>query len=109
MKMTESKGSVYRDLDYKNPEEWEAKATLAAQIFDIIGSKGWTQTQAAEFLGTKQSEISRMNRGQFDHFTMDRLMAYLRKLETNVKITLEPRSDHQEGSLAVMSPFLKDL
>lgn len=103
MKMTKSKGSVYRDLDYKNPEIWEAKATLAAQILSIAYARGWTQTKVAELLGTKQSEISRMKRGQFDHFTLDRLLQYLQKLEADIEITIKPRTDHQRGHLAIMS------
>ena len=95
MKMKESSGSVYRDLGYDNPEEWEAKAQLEAEIIKIIHSRKWTQQKAADFLGSKQSEISRLKRGQFDQFTLDRLVLYLRQLESDVQIVIRPRQDHQ--------------
>ncbi len=102
LKMTPSKGSVYRDLGFEKPEEWEAKATIAAEIIAIIQEKGWNQKQAAEFLGTQQTEISNIRRGQFDRFTLDRLVSYSRKLGTHVDITLRRDPQMQEGHLAVI-------
>lgn len=78
---TRGHGSVYKDLEFENPEEWEAKSRLACEIMKAIRQKEWTQAEAAKFLGIKRGEISNINRGQFDRFTIDRLLLYLRKLE----------------------------
>lgn len=100
-KITKGSGSVYQDLGFEHPEEWDAKAQLASSIMLIIQDRGWTQAQAAKNLGTKQVEISNIKRGQFDRFTIDRLMNYLRRLNSDVEITIKPRKDHKAGQLAV--------
>jgi len=100
-RITKGSGSVYQDLGFEHPEEWEAKARLASNIMAIIQDRGWTQTRAAQNLGTGQAEISNIRRGQFDCFTMDQLMNYLRRLNSDVEITVRPRKDHNIGQLAV--------
>lgn len=99
--ITKGSGNVFADIGIKNPEEWQGKAHLAAEIINVINQRGWTQTQAADYLGIKQVEVSNIKRGQFDRFTIDRLMEYLMKLERDVQILVKSRTDHQRGHLAV--------
>ncbi len=101
--ITESTGSVYKDLGFENSEDWDAKARLASAIMDVMADRQWNQQQAADFLGIKRTEISNIQRGQFQRFTLDRLMSYLCKLEMDVEITVKPRKDNQPGRVAVMS------
>ena len=100
-RITKGSGSIYQDLGFEHPEEWEAKAQLASSIMIIIQDRGWTQTQAAQNLETKQVEISNIKQGQFDRFTIDQLMNYLRRLNSDVEITIKPRKDRKIGQLAV--------
>ncbi len=101
-KITKGSGNVYKDLEFAQPEEWQAKAQLASAIIASIDEREWTQVQAAQYLGTKQVEISNIKRGQFDRFTIDRLMQYLRKLNSDVQISIKHRKDHKIGQLAVV-------
>jgi len=100
-KISKGSGNVFADLGMENPEEWQGKARLAAEIMSAIEQNGWTQTEAADYLGIKQVEVSNIKRGRFDRFTMDRLMQYLMKLERDVQILVKSRSDHRKGRLAV--------
>ena len=102
-KIIRGTGSVYRDLGFENPEEWEAKADLAGVITKISRDRQWTQKQVEEHLGIKRAEVSNIYRGQFDRFTLGRLMAYVRQLESDVEIVVRPRQDHLKGELAVVS------
>ena len=95
--------SVYEDLGFENPQEWEAKSLLAAQIMEKIRKNGWNQMEAAEFLGVKKSEISNINRGQFGRYTIDRLVGYLRKLGMNVDIKLKDARGKKGGRLSVLA------
>ena len=99
--ITKGSGNVFADIGIENPEEWQGKAQLAAEILNVINQRRWTQTEAANYLGIKQVEVSNIKRGQFDRFTIDRLMQYLMKLERDVQIMVKPRNDHQKGHLAV--------
>ena len=38
--------SAYKDLGFKNPEKWEAKANLAIRINNLIESRSLTQSKA---------------------------------------------------------------
>jgi len=83
-------GNVFADLDYPNPEEALAKSRLARFIADILKQRGLTQTQAAELLGIDQPKISRLVRGQFREFSLERLIQFLGALDRQVDIVVRP-------------------
>ena len=81
--------NVFADLGLPNPEERLLKARLASAIYDIIEVRGWTQTHAASVLGVSQPDISKLTRGILKDFSVERLLAFLGKLEQSVTITLK--------------------
>ena len=83
--------NVYKDLGYKNPEEWATKAALATKICDIIAERGLTQKQAAEILGIDQPGVSDLKRGRFRRFSIARLLALLSALDQDVEIVIRPK------------------
>lgn len=83
-------GNVFADLDYPNPEEALAKSRLARVIADILKQRGLTQTQAAELLGIDQPKVSRLVRGQFREFSLERLIQFLGALDRRVEIVVRP-------------------
>ncbi len=85
-----SSGNVFADLDYPNPEEALAKSRLTRFIADILKQRGLTQTQAAELLGIDQPKISRLVRGQFREFSLERLIQFLGALDRQVDIVVRP-------------------
>ena len=87
----EGSDNVYKDLGYKNPEEWATKAALATKIYDIIEERKMTQKQAAEILGIDQPGVSDLRRGRFRRFSVARLLAFLRALDRDVDIVIRPK------------------
>ena len=85
-----SSGNVFADLDYPNPEEALAKSRLTRFIADILRQRGLTQTQAAELLGIDQPKVSRLVRGQFREFSLERLIQFLGALDRQVDIVVRP-------------------
>lgn len=81
-------GNVFADLGLPNPEERLLKARLASAIYDIIEERGWTQNHSAEVLGVSQPDVSKMTRGILKDFSVERLLAFLGKLDQRVTITL---------------------
>ena len=67
-----------------------AKSRLARFIADILKQRGLTQTQAAELLGIDQPKISRLVRGQFREFSLERLIQFLGALDRQVDIVVRP-------------------
>ncbi len=85
-----SSGNVFADLGYPNPEHALAKSRLTRMIAGILKQRGLTQTQAAELLGIDQPKISRLLRGQFREFSLERLIQLLGALDRQVDIVVRP-------------------
>ena len=84
----ESSGNVFRDLGFPDADGLALRADLAAELFRILNQKKWTQTKAAEVLGIDQPQISRLKNGDFDHFSLERLLLFLNKLNRDVEIRI---------------------
>ena len=78
--VTASRGNVFADLGFDNPEEERLKAQLVREIRDVLKSRRLTQTKAAELLGLKQSDVSAIVHGQTQKFSIDRLLRCIRSL-----------------------------
>lgn len=65
-----------------------ARAELIQSIQENIRERGWTQGQAAEFLGVTQPRISHLMQGRVEQFTVDMLMLWLEKLGKNVTVQI---------------------
>lgn len=89
MTITRGSDNVFADLGVENPEEYLIKARLASLIYDHIEEKGWTQRYAAGVLGIKQPDVSNICRGLLDHFSVERLMNFLVRLNNRVVITIQ--------------------
>lgn len=85
-----SSGNVFRDLGLPNPELLMLKAELGIKLGDLIDARGLTQTAAAKLLGVSQPEISRLKGGNLSHYSVERLMALLNKLDQRIEIRVRP-------------------
>lgn len=80
----------YRELPALKKREtsfsFPLREALMIQISQIIEEKGWTQKQAAEFLGVTQPRISDLARARVENFTIDLLVDWLGVLGQQVSI-----------------------
>lgn len=83
---TRSSGNVFKDMGMDNPEERLLKARLARLINKTIEQRGWKQKHTAKVLGITQPKVSDMGRGLLDHFSVERLMDFLVRLDHRVTI-----------------------
>ena len=88
---TKSSGNVFEDIGVKNPSTELIRAKLSVEIFKILKSAELTQTKAAEILGVKQPDLSRLKRGEFQHFSLERLFGFLNKLNRKITIKVSKR------------------
>jgi predicted XRE-type DNA-binding protein len=95
-------GNVYADLGFPNAEEMFIKATLVTKIAEIIESRGWTQTQAAEVIGMKQPKLSKMLNGQFRGISEAKMLDCLARLGRNVHIVIDAESEAAVGHVDVV-------
>ena len=94
-------GNVFADLGRLEAETHLLTAELVARIDQIIRERRLTQGRAAEFLGISQPDVSRLLRGNFRDYSVDRLLRPLTNLGQDVEITIrKPRTRHQ-GRLSI--------
>jgi len=91
---TVSSGNVFADLELPKPDEFLAKAELAAKIIQEIERQHLTQSQAASILGIDQPKVSALKQGKLSGFSVERLMRFLLLLGRDIEITVKqkPRS-----------------
>ena len=89
-KITKSGGNVYADLGFKNAEEHALKAELVRRIAAVMKDQALTQTAAARRLGIEQPDVSKLLKGHFRQFSVERLMRFLVALGQDVEIVVRP-------------------
>lgn len=91
-----SSGNVFADLGRENADELLAKAELVRQISAAIEERGITQAQAADLLGTTQPTVSDLVRGRLSKFSIERLIAFLNRLDQDVEIVVRAKRRSEE-------------
>ena len=86
-------GNVFADLGLPDADAHLLKAGLVARIDAIVRQRGLTQTEAARLLGLSQPDVSRLLRGDFREYSLERLLRLLTTLGRDVDIVIRrPRS-----------------
>ncbi|HEY2118169.1 MAG TPA: helix-turn-helix transcriptional regulator [Candidatus Acidoferrum sp.] len=83
-------GNVFKDLGIPNAEQHLVKAQLVFKIDSIMKDRDLKQAEAADLLGIKQPDVSKMLRGEFKQFSVERLLRFLVALNQDVKIVVTP-------------------
>jgi predicted XRE-type DNA-binding protein len=90
--------NVFKDLGVPNAEEHLVKAQLVYKIDTIMKDRGLKQAEAANLLGVKQPDVSKMLRGEFRQFSVERLLRFLVALDQDVEIVIKPHRGRSEAA-----------
>jgi len=94
VKIERGSDNVFADLGLPDAEGHLFKAGLVSRIDKIIRELGLRQVEAAKLLGLSQPDVSRLLRGNFRDFSIERLLRLLTALGRDVEIVVrEPTSD----------------
>jgi len=96
-----SSGNVFADLGLPDADAHMLKAELVAQIDKIIRERQLKQVEAAKLLGLSQPDVSRLLRGNFREYSLERLLRILAKLGRDVDIVIHEFSSERTGRLRV--------
>ena len=88
-----SSGNVFADVGLPNADEHLVKAKLVLKIDRLLRERGLRQVEAAGLFGVKQPDVSKLLRGDFRQFSVDRLMRFLVALGQDVEIVVKPHVD----------------
>lgn len=92
-----SSGNVFKDIGIPNAEEHLIKAQLVFKIDTIMKDRGLKQVEAADLFGIRQPDISKMLRGEFRQFSVERLLRFLVALDQDVEIVIKPHRDRNNA------------
>src|SRR5216683_1269815 len=83
-------GNIFADIGLPNAEEHLIKAQLVYKIDTLMEARGLKQTEEASLFGVRQPDVSKMLRGDFRQFSVERLMRFLVALGQDVEIVVKP-------------------
>lgn len=83
--------NIFADIGLPNAEEHLVKAKLVMKIDALMRADGLKQVEAAHLFGVKQPDVSKMLRGDFRQFSVERLMRFLVALGQDVEIVVRPQ------------------
>ena len=94
-------GNVFADLERPGADAHLLKAELVTRIDKIIRERGLKQIDAAKVLGLSQPDVSRLLRGSFREYSVERLLRLLTALGRDVEIVIREPRLQRRGRLSV--------
>ena len=84
-------GNIFADLGLPDAGPHFLKAQIVSEIYRLAAAKKLTQSQVGKRLGISQPEVSRMFKGHFREYSIERLMQFLTSFDRDVEIVVRPR------------------
>jgi predicted XRE-type DNA-binding protein len=101
VKIERSSGNVFADLGLPDAEGQLLKAELVTRIDEIIRRRGLKQVEAARVLSLSQPDVSRLLRGSFREYSVERLLRLLTALGRDVEIVIRDPGTQRPGRVRV--------
>ncbi len=99
-KIEQGSGNVFEDLGCPDADAHLLKAELVTRIDEIIRQRGLKQVEAAKLLGLSQPDVSRLLRGSFREYSMERLLRFLTVLGRDVEIVIRRSRSQRVGRIS---------
>jgi predicted XRE-type DNA-binding protein len=84
--------NVFADLGLPDANAHFLKTQLVAELYRLTTERKLTQAKAGALMGISQPEVSRLFKGAFREYSVDRLLAFLTAFNQDVEIISRPRS-----------------
>jgi predicted XRE-type DNA-binding protein len=90
IRVEEGSDNIFADLGLPDADTHFLKAQIVSEIYRLTQQRKLTQVQAGKRMGITQPEVSRMFRGNFREYSVDRLMEFLTTFDRDVEIVVKP-------------------
>jgi len=94
-------GNVFADLGWPDADAHLLKAELVNRIDTILRRRRLTQSQAAKLLGLSQPDVSRLLKGDFREYSLERLLRLLTMLGRDIDIVIRTPKSRRMGRLSI--------
>jgi predicted XRE-type DNA-binding protein len=105
VKVDVGSGNIFADLGLPDADTHFLKAQIVAEIYRLTNQRKLTQAQAGKLIGISQPEVSRMFKGNFREYSVDRLMAFLTAFDRDVEIVVRPHKKAGKAGRITFSPI----
>lgn len=102
-KVTRSSGNVFADIGLPDADGYALKADVVIKLAKTIEARGLTQGETAKITGIAQPDLSKLLRGKFEGFSMDRLLQALMALGSDIEIRVKKPVRHRRGHGRVLA------
>ena len=91
LRIEQGSGNIFADLGLPDAETHFLKAQIVSEIYRLTNERKLTQIEAGRLMGISQPEVSRMFKGNFREYSIERLIAFLTAFDRDVEIVARPR------------------
>jgi predicted XRE-type DNA-binding protein len=98
-------GNIFADLGLPDADTHFLKAQIVSEIYRIISERKLTQAGAGKLMGITQPEVSRMFKGSFREYSIERLMGFLTGFDRDVEIVVKPHKKAGKTGRIKFSPL----
>ena len=96
-------GNVFSDLGLPDADAHMLKARVVIFIKTLIDQRQLSQMEAAALMGIAQPDVSKLLRGRFEGFSLERLLEFVRALGSDVEIRMKSPANPKRGQEGRMS------
>lgn len=93
----ESASNIFADLGLPDAENHFLKAQIVAELYRLTNERTLTQAKAGELMGISQPEVSRLFKGSFREYSVERLIEFLTAFDRDVEIVSRPKARPRAG------------
>jgi predicted XRE-type DNA-binding protein len=97
--------NIFADLGLPDADTHFLKAQIVAEIYRLTHQRKLTQTQVGKLVGISQPEVSRMFKGNFREYSIERLMGFLTAFDRDVEIVVRPHKKSGKAGRITFSPI----
>ena len=97
-------GNIFADLGLPDAEAHFLKAQIVSEIYRLAHARKLTQAQAGKRMGISQPEVSRLFKGNFREYSIERLMGFLTAFDRDVEIVVRPQKKAGKGGRITFRP-----
>lgn len=97
IKVATSSGNIFADLGLPDADTHFLKAQIVSEIYRLTQERKLTQSRAGALMGISQPEVSRLFKGNFREYAVDRLMGFLTAFDRDVEIVVRKRKKAGKG------------
>ncbi len=105
VKVEAGSGNIFSDLGLPDAEIHFLKAQIVSEIYRLTNERKLTQAEAGKRMGITQPEVSRMFKGTFREYSIDRLMSFLTNFDRDVEIVVRPHKKSGKSGRIKFSPL----